>query len=220
MAANRISDPMSPASQQASESTAALIIAAGGARRMGRSKASLPWRGTSLLRRVAEVALASRCRPVHVVLGHQADSLTEELAGLAVEITRNDGWESGIGGSIAAGVAGLPEDCRGVVLLLCDQPFATAELLEALLDARSHRNTPMAACRYGDTLGPPAYFSASLFDRLKSLRGDRGAKSLLLEAPDRVATVDFARGAIDIDTPEDYDRALALLESDDANEGA
>ncbi len=211
-------DPTLIDSSKAPEDIAALIIAAGGARRLGRVKGLLPWRGRSLLRHVVETAAESRCDSVHVVLGHEAPALRAELAGLDVGITRNDAWQEGIGHSIAAGIAGLSPDCRGVVLLLCDQPFVTAKLLDALLDSRSRCGTPMAACRYGGTLGPPAYFDASLFERLSSLRGDRGAKSILLEAPGRVATVDFARGEIDIDTPDDYERALAILEERSSSE--
>ena len=199
--------------------TAALIVAAGGARRMGSPKALLPWLGSSLLRRIAEVAIDSPCNPIHVVLGCSAEALEPSLAGLDLAITKNVRWSSGMGSSIAAGISELPEHCEGVVLLLCDQPFTTPELIADLLEARTRGNTAMAACRYADTLGPPAYFAASEFTRLKSLRGDRGAKSLLLAEPERVTAVDFARGVIDIDTPEDYDRALALLAGSATPEG-
>jgi molybdenum cofactor cytidylyltransferase len=215
-----MNDPTLLDSKQIFEDTAALILAAGGARRMGSPKALLQWRGRSLLRHIAEVAAATPCGPIHVVLGCEADALMAELVGLDVEITQNEEWKSGIGSSVAAGVSRLPDDCRGLMLLLCDQPFATPELLRKMLEARDRSHSPMAACRYGGTLGPPAYFDASLFGRLKSLRGDRGAKSLLLEEPDRVATVEFARGTIDIDTTDDYVRALEILETADPSKGS
>lgn len=215
-----MADPTPLDSRQPDEKVAALIVAAGSARRMGRPKALLPWRGSSLLRRITEVAAASPCDPIHVVLGSGAEALEAELRGIDVTISRNLRWHSGIGSSIAAGVSDLPGGCTGVLLLLCDQPFATSELIEQLLEARAQSALPMAACRYDDTLGPPACFDASLFEKLKGLAGDRGAKSLLLADPDKVALIDFARGAIDIDTPEDYDRALAILAGDMSHKGS
>jgi molybdenum cofactor cytidylyltransferase len=207
-----MADPTPRDSRSVYEKTAALIVAAGGAVRMGRPKALLPWLGESLLRRAVKAAAACPCDPIHVVVGCRGDALVAELEGLDVAITRNEGWADGIGSSISAGISDLPNDCSGVLLMLCDQPFVTPELLSKLLEVRARRDTPIVASRYGSTLGPPAYFDASLFGKLAVLEGDRGAKSILLENSDSVATVEFAKGEIDIDTPEDYSRALDMLE--------
>jgi len=45
---------------------------------------------------------------------------------------------------------------------------------------------------------------------LRSLPDDQGAKSIILRHRDEVATVDFPAGALDIDTPEDYERELGV----------
>src|SRR5947199_10804400 len=84
-----------------------LLLAAGGSARMGAAKQLLRCEGQTLLRRAAETALASVCRPVIVVLGARCDALRPELHGLPVEITENPDWALGMGSSISAGVQAM-----------------------------------------------------------------------------------------------------------------
>ena len=114
-----------------------------------------------------------------------------------------------MGSTLAAAMGQLTTDCTGVVVLLCDQPFVTPELINSLIKKGGGKD--MAACEYEDTLGPPAFFAASHFGRLRELSGDRGAKALLMENREAVAFVPFPEGRFDIDKPEDYDGALAEL---------
>jgi molybdenum cofactor cytidylyltransferase len=67
----------------------------------------------------------------------------------------------------------------------------------------------MVASSYNDTTGAPAYFASTQFPELRSLSGDRGAKTLLHAQPKPVETIAFPEGAFDIDDPEGYERALA-----------
>jgi molybdenum cofactor cytidylyltransferase len=184
---------------------------------MGESKALLPWGGESLLRHAVRAALDSRCARVFVVLGAEHAAHERALRGLEVSIVQHEGWREGIGSSIAAGAASImaASDWEGVAMLLCDQPFISAELLDALIAARESEGRAMAACRYAGTLGPPAVFDGALLGELSALVGDRGAKALLTSDPSRVAIVDFPDGEFDIDTRDDYDRALARMRSRD-----
>ncbi len=195
---------------------AALILAAGESARMGSDssgsiKALLPWCGSTLLRHCAEVALASRCAEVHVVVGANGEALERELDGLAVQVVQHEKWQQGMGSTIALGIDQLAGRFRGAIVVLCDQPFVSSELLDELIVQARANECEIAACRYRGTLGPPTFFASSAFERLAALEGDRGAKSLLTLNPERVAIVDFPLGAFDIDTREDYDRALEKL---------
>lgn len=196
---------------------AAVILAAGESARMGSdrtqsSKALLPWCGRTLLRHCAEVALESRCEQVHVAIGSQRDALSRELEGLDVQIIHHERWQLGMGSTLALAIEQLSGPIAGAMVLLCDQPFVTAALLDDLIAQAISQGREIAACRYGGTLGPPAYFASSTFEHLVGLEGDRGAKSLMMEDPERISIVDFPLGEFDIDTRDDYDRALEKLE--------
>jgi molybdenum cofactor cytidylyltransferase len=53
----------------------------------------------------------------------------------------------------------------------------------------------------------PALFARRIFEELRLLSDDQGAKSIILRHRAEVEAIDFPEGAIDIDTPADYARA-------------
>jgi molybdenum cofactor cytidylyltransferase len=63
---------------------------------------------------------------------------------------------------------------------------------------------PIIASAYAETLGIPALFDRSCFPDLLGLKGDSGAKKIILARPHDVVSFDFPGGAIDIDTAADY----------------
>ena len=183
---------------------AAVILAAGGSSRFGSPKQLHRLDGRSLVGRAADVALSSGCDPVIAVLGARAEDVAGELAGTGIRIVHNPEWPTGMASSIRAGVAYLRDAapaCEGAMLLLADQYRVTEDLLRKLAERFRRGPELAAACRYGGILGPPAIFSAQLFDRLMTLSGDQGARSLLRGGEISVAQIEFPEGELDIDTP-------------------
>jgi CTP:molybdopterin cytidylyltransferase MocA len=185
--------------------TGAILLAAGGSSRLGRPKQLVGIAGRPLVRAMAEQALASRCRPVRVILGSQAEAIVGALAGLSVSLTINDDWREGIASSIRAGIAAArAERWSAAVVMLGDQPGVLARHLDRLTEAYE-AGARAVASRYAGRLGVPALFDASLFDALSALQGDRGAKSILARTPG-VFAVDFPEGVLDVDTESDVAR--------------
>lgn len=188
-----------------------ILLAAGGSSRMGRPKQLLPWRGRTLLRRAADAALESPCRPVVVVLGACADEARAELAGLGVTTSMNADWVKGMGSSIRCGLRSLlierPE-IAAAIIMLCDQPHVDAAALRRLIDAHQSSAKPVCASAYSGTRGPPCLFAASHFPRLLDMPESNGAKPLLSTAGDHLLVIPFPEGAIDVDEPPDYQRLL------------
>lgn len=181
----------------------ALLLAAGGSRRMGRPKQLLAWQGTSLVRRAAEAALASRCSELVVVLGSGSSEVAAELGGLRLRTCVNPNWEAGIASSLRTGVGELGDDAEAVLVLLADQPKVDAALLDRLIVARETSGLGLAASAYAGRVGVPALFARSYFDALCGLSGDRGARALLDAHRDDCARVDAPLAAFDVDTPAD-----------------
>jgi molybdenum cofactor cytidylyltransferase len=189
------------------ESFGLILLAAGGSARLGRPKQLLEFRGQPLLRHAAETALASQCRPVVVVLGAEAEACADVLNGLPVRIVINADWNEGLSSSIRAGIAALESEKLAVsaaILCVADQPHLTAPLLNSLIETHRATGKKIIAAQYAGVPGPPALFCASLFDQLKTLSGDEGARRVLLANPDTVALVPFPEGSLDIDTAADY----------------
>lgn len=190
-----------------------VILAAGASTRMGRPKQLLLHRGQTLLRRAVETTLASRCRPVVVVIGAHADQVKQELEHLPVLVAENRNWEEGMSSSIRSGLEKLVADAGeidGAVIMLCDQPFVTTAVIDELVDQRRETGKLIIASAYQDIRGVPALFGKELFEEIAGLEGNEGAKQLIAKHPEEVATVCFPEAVVDVDTPRDYELLEAL----------
>jgi molybdenum cofactor cytidylyltransferase len=187
-----------------------LVLAAGESTRLGSPKQLLDVNGQTLLRRALSAAIDARVGPVGVVVGAHADMMSDQAAGLDVEVIVNDRWREGMGSSISAGCRALNRvhDLAAIILMPCDQPQITPAHLRALVDAhRGHH--PIAASGYAGTIGAPALFDRRFSPILEALGGPGGAKPLIDANIDLVHAVPFDGGEVDIDTPSDYERLVA-----------
>jgi molybdenum cofactor cytidylyltransferase len=185
--------------------TAAIILAAGQSRRMGRrNKLVAELNGESMVGRVAKAALASRADPVIVVTGHESEKVEGRLHGLAVTFAHNPAYAEGLSTSLAAGIAAVPDDCDGAIVLLGDMPLVSAGMIDRMIEAaRSGAPDSIALATFDGKRGNPVLWPRSLFSRLTSISGDVGARHVIGENSGRVIAVELGEAAgIDVDTPE------------------
>lgn len=189
---------------------AAIILAAGLSSRFKtraeETKLVVPLFGKPLIRHVAEAALASRARPIFVVVGHGATQVENALDNLDLSFIFNPDYRSGLASSLKAGMAALPETVAGVLVLLADMPLVSANLIDRLIQAfEDLSRVPLAVVPVRARLrGNPVLIGRDLFDSLTHLEGDKGARALLEAAGDDVLEyfIDDEAIAIDIDTIE------------------
>lgn len=186
---------------------AAIVLAAGLSRRMGKPKLLLDLRGKPVIRHTTERAVAAGIQHVLVVVGPQHDALGEALDGLRVRLVINPTPEAGQGSSVSAGIRALPAGITAALVVLGDQPGLSIDVIGRLLDALRIPGKTIAAPRYTDGLGNPVLFAAEVFPELLDLPGDRGARAVVEKDALRLAVVDVASPMpSDLDTPEDYER--------------
>ena len=187
----------------------ALILAAGGSARFGRPKQLLLFQGETLVRRAVRAATEPCEAGIIVVAGDTRALIEAELRESAATVVENPEWRSGLGTSIRCGlqhlIASAPE-LDAVVLMACDQPFVDAETVAALVAKQATSGKAIVASSYANTLGIPALFDCSCFATLLALPDDSGAKALIESRLADVASIEFEKGAIDIDTPADFER--------------
>ena len=185
----------------------AVVLAAGGSIRFGKPKQLAIFQGEPLVRRIVTAAKDAGCAPVVVVAG--AIQITPVLAGLPVSIIEHPNWSNGLGSSIAVGVkhaVTITANLDAVILLSCDQPFVDAATLRQLIQLHLENGKTIVASAYAETLGIPALFDRSCFGDLLQLRGDSGAKGIILARGHDVVPFNFPAAAIDIDTTADYEK--------------
>lgn len=191
---------------------AAVILAAGASTRMGTPKQLLQFQGRSLLRSIAETAIAADCHPIVVVLGAYIEQIKPEVSDLPVQVVENRQWQTGMGSSIRSGTQALLNITPAVeaaIFLLCDQPFVSPQIIRQLQSIYDSTDRPIVASTYQNTVGVPALFHSTLFSELIGLQQLEGAKTVIQRHLNRVMTVDFPQGEIDVDTPEDFQWCLS-----------
>ena len=195
-----------------------IILAAGASTRMGEPKQLLRVAGETLLSRAVRVALETRCYPLIVVLGAEADTLRTEITAPSARIVVNQVWAEGMGSSIRCGLRALQavatDEIEAALLMLCDQPSVTSEVLGQLIAAYQARRPLLVAADYeanGErTQGVPAIFNRQLFPELLALRGVEGARGIVKRHVAESVLIHIPEAASDVDTPDDY---LALIKS-------
>jgi molybdenum cofactor cytidylyltransferase len=193
-------------------SVGAVVLAAGASSRMGSPKQTLRFRGESLLRRAVLAATGAGCRPVVVVTGAHAELCRRELEGLDVQEVFNASWETGMASSVRAGIEGLvgmDANVSAAILLLCDQPHVTSDVISSLLAAQQATGRPIIASTYGESFGVPALFRGTLFKELMQLEGMSGAKEIIKRHALEAHFLPFPCGEVDVDTPHDFSRLIA-----------
>ncbi len=186
---------------------AIIILAAGSSGRMGRPKQLLPYKGKSLLENAVDTANDTFADPVVAVLGANAALLEKEIGEKKIHIVENKDWKEGMASSIRCGVNTLlhiAPASDAVILMVCDQPFVSASLLNELITAQKVSGKLIITSQYKNAVGPPVLFHKTIFPQLVGLEGDAGAKKIVERYAGDTAAVLFEKGSIDIDTEEEY----------------
>jgi molybdenum cofactor cytidylyltransferase len=188
---------------------AAIILAAGASRRLGRPKQLVTYNGETLVARAIRIAREAGFQPVIVVLGAERETVRAAVGEADVIFVENEGWREGIASSMRAGISALDHvfaKPEGVLIMPCDQPRLSDEHLTRLRDLFVQDTEPgIVASFYEGVRGVPAVFPRTAFQELMKLSGDVGARRLLADPAHPVIDVPFAGGAIDIDSPEDME---------------
>jgi len=186
-----------------------IVLGAGGSRRLGRPKQTLPLGDTTLLGRVVRNAEASSLDRVVLVVGGAAE---EALAGAApgrAEVARNDAYGEGCASSLLAGLDAAGA-AHAVMLLLGDMPGVDPEVIDAVRAAWEADRPWAAVTEYRGAPGHPLVFSSAAHGDLRGLHGDKAVWKLLDAYPERVRRVPVDRPLPpDVDTWDDYATVLA-----------
>ncbi|MDR7868143.1 MAG: nucleotidyltransferase family protein [Sporomusaceae bacterium] len=192
---------------------AAVVLAAGAARRMGRPKQLLPLAGRPLVWHVAATACRSVVDEVIVVTGAKRAAVAAAVAGLPARLAHNPRWQSGQASSLQAGLNAVSPGTGAIIFLLADQPLVTPALLDSLAAAYHAGGGSIVAPVAGGRRGNPVLFDIGRWrQQLLALTGDAGARAIIAAHPDQVTAVPVADGTVffDVDTPAEYDEIQRL----------
>ena len=186
-------------------------MGAGGSRRLGRPKQSLPLGDTTLLGWALRDAEASRLDDVVLVLGGAAGAARAAVAPERARVVLNDAYGEGCASSLLAGLDAAG-DADAVMLVLGDMPGAGPAGIDAVRDAWEAARPWAAIADWRGTPGHPMAFAAEAFPDLRALHGDKAVWTLRDAHPERFLAVPVdAPIPRDVDTWEDYAAVLSRV---------
>lgn len=187
----------------------AIVLAAGGSRRLGMPKQLLRRAGETLVHRAVRLTSATQPQRLLVVAGAHADEVREAVADLCVDILINDEWQEGLASSLRVAVGALGEDEASALILGCDQPALEQIHLQRLLAGAAASSSGCAATRHGSVPGVPAVVRAAVLGEARDLHGDRGLRGSLQRLPsDSLFLLEAVELEFDLDTPADVEKAI------------
>jgi nicotine blue oxidoreductase len=184
---------------------AGLVLAAGSGSRLGQPKADVQLGGVRLLDRAVTTLRAGGCDKVLAVV--RSDTAPAEGAQLVV----NPDPDEGMGSSLRAGLAALPEDADAVVITLVDLPDVVPADVRALLGWYRQGASIIVTRRDRVRSHPVLIARRWLAQFAEAAVGDQGGRAFFNAQVDWVNFVDLAQPITDIDTPDDLARAEQAL---------
>jgi CTP:molybdopterin cytidylyltransferase MocA len=186
---------------------AGVLLAAGQGSRLGQPKALVELGGETLAQRGVAMLREGGAAPIVVVTGAVAVDLPGVLS------VHNPGWRSGMGSSLAAGLATVPDSCAAAVIALADQPLVGAEAVRRLIAAHA-AGAAIAVAAYDTVPRNPVLIAREHWAGVIALAiGDAGARPFLRAHPDLVTPVECGDTGRpdDLDTPDDLERLARLV---------
>jgi CTP:molybdopterin cytidylyltransferase MocA len=187
---------------------AGILLAAGQGSRLGRPKALVEIGGESLARRGVALLRDGGAAPIVVVTGAVAVDLPGVLA------VHNPDWHSGMGSSLAAGLAIVPDACAAAVIALVDQPLIGPDAVRRLIAAHA-AGASVAVAAYQGAPRNPVLLAREHWAEVVALAagGDAGARPFLRAHPELVTLVECGDTGRpdDLDTRSDLDRLAGLV---------
>ena len=188
----------------------AVIIAAGEGRRAGGYKPLWDLHGTKVIDHVVDAA-ATVCERVRVVGGAHFDELEEHMRAChpRIELVRNTDWKSGgMFSSVRMGLEGLD---RPAFIHPADIPGVGPGVYEVLAGARDPDHEVFRP-RFEDRPGHPILLSEVAVEAALGAPADTTLRHVLSGLRRKDVPVDDPMIHFDFDTPEDFERLVAILE--------
>jgi len=164
------------------------------------------------LNSVIATAIEVGFAPVIVVLGANADLIGPLIPEICV-VVKNEFWSQGQSSSLRTGLAQLPKDIEGVIIMLGDQPQVNPLFCDSIVQ-RGLETNRITIPYVNDRKANPVFFPKHTLQRLTEVTGDRGGRAIFSEFQVELLPWLDDCMAMDIDTPEDYVKLKACYTLD------
>ena len=188
---------------------AAVVLAAGLSRRMGRPKMTLPWGETTVIGQVVQVLDQAGVNEIVVVTGGARQQVEAALSGLPVHVLFNPRFaEDEMLFSLKTGLSGLGAEFEAALVVLGDQPQVQPQVVRKILETYQQTGASLIIPSYQMHRGHPWLLARSLWPSILDLQSDGTMRDFINQHAERISYLNVETPSVlrDLDTPEDYQR--------------
>lgn len=189
----------------------AIVLAAGQSTRMGVSKMLLPWKETTVIESVIQLAVSAQLSPIIAITGAFLVPIREQLKkfqGLVEEVNNSLFAQQEMFYSLKLGLQHLQGRCDAAMIFLGDQPQIPQKVVSQIVDRFQGSQAGILLPSYRMRRGHPILIHERYFAEILSMPDSGNLKDFLVKHSDSIdyLVVDTGEVLEDIDSPDDYVR--------------
>ena len=188
---------------------AAIVLAAGQSRRMGRNKLLLPFGRSTVIETIVAEVRASKVSDIIVVTGHERERIEAQLTTYPVRCIFNaDYARAEMLTSLQVGLRALVENVEAALIVLGDQPRIQRDIIRRVIEAR--QPGALIIPSFERRRGHPILLDRSIWPDVLAAPAEATLRDVIQAHADRIRYVEVESDSVlrDIDTPEDYAQAM------------
>ena len=186
----------------------AIILAAGQSQRMGKkNKLLLQINKKTMIKHVVDAVKLSHIMNIIIVTGHEDKNIKKCLNDMDIKFIHNDSYKTGISSSLKKGITTLPDQCDGVLICLGDMPLVSHNDINKIIAAfKIDIIHDIYIPVFNGKSGNPVLIGKRLFNKIKNLSGDMGARQLFKDNKDLIYQIEMPNDNIlkDFDTEQAF----------------
>jgi molybdenum cofactor cytidylyltransferase len=192
---------------------AAIVLAAGLSQRMGNPKMTLPWKGSTVLGSVIDTIHASGIKEITVVTGGSRELVEAIVDDMRFFVAKcfNQNFSNGeMLDSIKTGLSSLGSDSCAAMIALGDQPQVETLVVATLVEKYSQTGKKIIVPSFHNRRGHPWLISRKYWEEILGMKTGQTMRDFFALHRDDIEylVVDTPSVLQDLDTPEDYLRAI------------
>ena len=174
----------------------------------------LPLGEKTVLARSIDIFKKAGISNIEIVVGYRHVELLPLIQKLGAHAVINPDYKTGMLSSIKAGIKTLSKSQKAFFILPVDIPLVRRQTISDMLTAWKSSEKQILYPTFIDRRGHPPLISGTLSNSVLAWRETGGLRSFLSQNETRAADVPVADEYVlfDMDTPEDYQKAIHSLE--------
>lgn len=155
------------------------------------------------MKSAVDAANESTADYVLLVIGNHSSEILEKIELGRAQMVYNRDFETGISSSIRCGIANVPDDCSGAIVMVADQPFLESKHLDLMIAEFRKDPTKIVVLAHKGEPRNPVLIPKAMFPDLENLKDDVGAKDVVRKSRNvKVLEIPDSRVFLDVDTKD------------------